>query len=163
MTERLRIILAGGSGQIGTLMARHFHRFGHQVLVIARAAPPAPWQVVKWDGATLGDWAGELEHADVLINLAGRSVNCRYTPANREAIKQSRVQSTLVIGRAIAQLAHPPRLWMNASTATIYRHAFDRPMDEDTGEIGGNEQNCPSPGALALTSPPLGRTHSSPL
>jgi uncharacterized protein len=144
MSDRLRIILAGGSGQIGTLLARHFHACGHQVVIIARSAPPVPWQVVKWDGVTLGEWASELEHAHVLINLTGRSVNCRYTPANRKAIKESRVQSTLLLGRAIAQLAHPPRLWMNASTATIYRHALDRPMDEDTGEIGGNELNCPS-------------------
>ncbi len=79
----------------------------------------------------------------MLINLAGRSVNCRYSLENREIIKQSRVQSTLLLGRAMAQQASPPRLWMNASTATIYRHALDRAMDEDTGEIGGNERNCP--------------------
>jgi uncharacterized protein (TIGR01777 family) len=144
VTEALRIVLAGGSGQIGTLLARHFHRSGHQVVVIARSVQSAPWRVIAWDGTTLGDWTGELERAEVLINLAGRSVNCRYTPANRITIKESRVQSTLALGRAIAHLVHPPRLWMNASTATIYRHALDRPMDEDTGEIGGNEQNCPS-------------------
>lgn len=144
MTEALRIVLAGGSGQIGTLLARHFHRSGHQVVVIARSVQSAPWRVIAWDGTTLGDWTGELERAEVLINLAGRSVNCRYTPANRITIKESRFQSTLALGRAIAHLVHPPRLWMNASTATIYRHALDRPMDEDTGEIGGNEQNCPS-------------------
>jgi len=144
MTEALRVVLAGGSGQIGSLLARHFHERGHQVAVIARSVRPAPWRVVAWDGVTSGEWTGELERADVLINLAGRSVNCRYTPVNRKAIKESRVQSTLLLGRAIAQLAHPPRLWMNASTATIYRHALDRAMDEETGEIGGNEQNCPS-------------------
>jgi len=144
VTEALRIVLAGGSGQIGTLLARHFHRSGHQVVVIARSVQSAPWRVIAWDGTTLGDWTGELERAEVLINLAGRSVNCRYTPANRITIKESRFQSTLALGRAIAHLVHPPRLWMNASTATIYRHALDRPMDEDTGEIGGNEQNCPS-------------------
>lgn len=144
MSEALRIVLAGGSGQMGNLLARHFHESGHQVAVIARSVQAAPWRVVPWDGATLGDWTGELERADLLINLAGRSVNCRYTPANRKAIKESRVQSTLLLGRAIARLAHPPRVWMNASTATIYRHALDRAMDEDTGEIGGNETNCPS-------------------
>jgi uncharacterized protein (TIGR01777 family) len=144
VTEVRRIVLAGGNGQIGTLLARHFHGRGHQVVVIARAVQPAPWRVIQWDGATLGDWTGELEHADVLINLAGRSVNCRYTPANRRAIKESRVQSTLLLGRAVARLLHPPRLWMNASTATIYRHALDRAMDEDTGEIGGKERDCPS-------------------
>ena len=144
MSEALRIVLTGGSGQMGTLLARHFDEQGHQVVVIARSVQPAPWRVVEWDGATLGDWCSELERADLLINLAGRSVNCRYTPANRKAIKESRVQSTLLLGRAIARLAHPPRVWMNASTATIYRHALDRAMDEETGEIGGNERDCPS-------------------
>ncbi|MGD0161463.1 MAG: TIGR01777 family oxidoreductase [Candidatus Sulfotelmatobacter sp.] len=144
MSEALRIVLTGGSGQMGTLLARHFDEQGHQVVVIARSVQPAPWRVVEWDGATLGDWSRELERADLLINLAGRSVNCRYTPANRKAIKDSRVQSTLLLGRAIARLAHPPRVWMNASTATIYRHALDRAMDEETGEIGGNERDCPS-------------------
>ncbi len=91
----------------------------------------------------MGDWTSHLEHADVLINLAGRSVNCRYTPANRAAIKDSRVQTTRLLGQAIRGLVHPPRLWMNASTATIYRHALDRPMDEETGEIGGKEANAP--------------------
>jgi uncharacterized protein len=144
VSEALRIVLTGGSGQMGTLLARHFDEQGHQVVVIARSVQAAPWRVVEWDGATLGDWSSELERADLLINLAGRSVNCRYTPANRKAIKDSRVQSTLLLGRAIARLAHPPRVWMNASTATIYRHALDRAMDEETGEIGGNERDCPS-------------------
>ena len=144
MTDALRIVLAGGNGQIGTLLARHFQKRGHQVVVIARSFQPAAWRMVEWDGATLGDWTRELEGVDLLINLAGRSVNCRYTPENRRAIKESRVQSTLALGRAIAQLADPPRLWMNASTATIYRHALDRAMDEDTGEIGGSERDCPS-------------------
>lgn len=144
MTEALRVVLAGGNGQIGTLLARHFHQRVNQVVVIARSAQPAPWRVIRWDGSTLGDWTRELEGTDVLINLAGRNVNCRYTSANQREIKESRVQSTLLLGQAIGQLAHPPRLWMNASTATIYRHALDRAMDEDTGEIGGNEKNCPS-------------------
>jgi uncharacterized protein (TIGR01777 family) len=144
VSEALRIVLAGGNGQIGTLLARRFLGCGHQVVVVARSVRLAPWRVVQWDGATLDDWTRELERADVLINLAGRSVNCRYTPENRRTIKESRVQSTLALGRAIAQLADPPRLWMNASTATIYRHAMDRAMDEDTGEIGGNERDCPS-------------------
>jgi uncharacterized protein len=144
VTEAPRIVLAGGNGQIGTLLARHFHGRGHQVVVIARSIQTAPWRVVQWDGATLGDWTRELDGADVLINLAGRSVNCRYNAANRRAIKESRVQSTLLLGRAVARLVRPPRLWMNASTATIYRHALDRAMDEDSGEIGGKERDCPS-------------------
>jgi uncharacterized protein len=81
---------------------------------------------------------------DVLINLAGKSVDCRYTPANRRAIKESRIQTTDLLGQAIGQSVHPLRLWMNASTATIYRHSLDRPMDEQTGKIGGNEPNAPA-------------------
>jgi uncharacterized protein len=144
MTTPLRIVLPGGSGQVGTILARYFHAQGHDVVVLARTATPAPWRVVNWDGATLGNWTSELENADVLINLAGRSVDCRYTPANRRAIKESRIQTTHLLGQAIGQSVHPPRLWMNASTATIYRHALDRPMDEQTGEIGGNELNAPA-------------------
>jgi uncharacterized protein (TIGR01777 family) len=96
-----------------------------------------------WDGATAGEWTAELEGADVLINLAGRSVNCRYGAANRLDIRESRVRSTLALHEAIAGLRRPPRVWINASTATIYRHALDRPMDEATGELGGGEPGAP--------------------
>jgi hypothetical protein len=144
MTTPLRIVIPGGNGQVGTILSRHFHARGHTVVVLARSGAPAPWGVVNWDGKNLGDWASELEDSDVVINLAGRSVNCRYTAANRQAIKESRVKTTRLLGRAIGQLAHPPRLWMNASTATIYRHIYDRAMDERTGEIGGNEPDAPA-------------------
>ena len=117
---------------------------GHEVIVLARRVTSSPWRVVNWDGENLGGWTSELEHADVVINLAGKSVDCRYTVANRRAIKESRVQTTHLLGQAIAQSTHPPRLWMNASTATIYRHALDRTMDEQTGEIGGNEPDAPA-------------------
>ena len=140
---RPRIVLPGGSGQVGTVLARHFHGRGHEVVVLARGRRPAPWRVVPWDGKNLGGWTSELEDADVVINLAGRSVNCRYTPENRREIFDSRIKTTALLGRAISQLARPPRLWMNASTATIYRHIYDRPMDEETGEIGGNEPDAP--------------------
>jgi uncharacterized protein len=144
----LRIVITGGSGQIGKLLASHFHGQGQQVVVVARSVQPAPWQVIGWDGSTLGDWASTLEGTDVVINLAGRSVNCRYTAANRSAIKASRVHTTHLLGKAISKLANPPRLWMNASTATIYRHSQDLPMDEETGEIGGSERDVPSTCAL---------------
>jgi hypothetical protein len=91
-----------------------------------------------------------LDGADVVINLAGRSVDCRYTPANREAIIQSRVQSTRVIGEAVARLGSPPKLWMNSSTATLYRHALDRPMDECTGEFGGSEPGVPETWSFSI-------------
>jgi uncharacterized protein len=144
MSKTLRIVLAGGNGQIGRLLARHFHGCGHHVVVLARSGAHDPWRTAVWDGATLDDWTRELESADVLINLAGRSVNCRYNSTNRKQIKESRIQTTRLLGQAIAQSACPPRLWMNASTATIYRHALDRAMDEDTGEIGGKEAQVPS-------------------
>jgi NAD dependent epimerase/dehydratase family enzyme len=117
---------------------------GQEVVVLARRVTLTPGRVVNWDGESLGNWTSELENADVLVNLAGRSVDCRYTAANRGAIKEFRVQTTHLLGQAIGQSVHPPRVWMNASTATIYRHALDRPMDEQTGEIGGNEPNAPA-------------------
>jgi uncharacterized protein (TIGR01777 family) len=150
MSRPLHVVLAGGSGQVGSLLARRFHGQGHRVIVLARTVASVspvssfPWQVVHWDGTTFGDWTSYLEHADVVINLAGRSVNCRYTEANRKAIKDSRVQTTRLLGQAIGKAVHPPPLWMNASTATIYRHTLDRAMDEDTGELGGSEPDAPS-------------------
>jgi uncharacterized protein (TIGR01777 family) len=144
MKNRLRIVIPGGSGQVGAILSRYFHAQGHDVVVLARSANFAQWRVVNWDGENLGGWTSELENSDVVVNLGGRSVNCRYTAANRKAIMESRTKSTRLLGKAIRQLAHPPRLWMNASTATIYRHIFDRAMDEQTGEIGGDEPDAPA-------------------
>jgi uncharacterized protein (TIGR01777 family) len=139
----LRILIPGGSGQVGRLLARHFHERGDHVTVLARGHVGGPWKSQYWDGATLGSWTRAVDDTDVVINLAGRSVDCRYTPANRREILDSRVRSTRVLGEAIARSSHPPAVWMNASTATIYRHALDRPMDEPTGELGGKELNAP--------------------
>jgi hypothetical protein len=139
----LRIVLPGGSGQVGQALARHFQAQGDHVTVLTRSPFSAAWQTVHWDGATEGPWTEALEAADVCINLAGRSVNCRYTPANCAAIYNSRIGTTRLLNRVIASLSNPPRVWLNASTATIYRHALggtaDRAMDEATGELGGNE------------------------
>jgi uncharacterized protein len=140
----LRVVITGGSGQIGQILARHFHAQGHAVAIVARHVQPAPWSTVGWDGLHPGDWGKEVDGADVVINLAGRSVNCRYNQANRREIKESRVITTQLVGDAIATASQPPRLWMNASTATIYRHALDRPMDDIDGEIGGREPGIPS-------------------
>ena len=142
--RKLRIVIPGGSGQVGNVLARHFHGQGHSVTVLSRQSMSAPWQIVPWNGHDLGNWAQAIDGADIVINLAGRNVNCRYTPANRREILESRTFSTRAVGRAIAQAAKPPLLWMNASTATIYRHALDRPMDETTGELGGQETGAPS-------------------
>jgi uncharacterized protein len=139
----MRIIIPGGSGQVGRILARHFHAKGHTVTVLSRAPNAAPWRVIRWDGLTSGAWVAELEQSDVCINLAGRSVNCRYNTENRRAIYESRIRSTLLLNRVIASLNQPPRLWVNASTATIYRHALDRPMDEVSGELGGDEPGAP--------------------
>jgi len=143
LSQRLKIVIPGGSGQVGHILARHFHAQGHAVTVLSRDPQPAPWRIVPWDGATAGDWTGELEGSDICINVAGRSVNCRYHAANRRAILQSRLRSTHLLNQVIAALRNPPPLWINASTATIYRHALDRPMDEFTGEVGGNEPGAP--------------------
>jgi uncharacterized protein (TIGR01777 family) len=139
----MKIVLPGGAGQVGQILARHFHAQGHAVTVLSWHPRPAPRRVLLWDGMTPGVWIEDLEHSDVCINLAGRSVNCRYTPASRQSIRQSRVRSTRLLNRVIASLNHPPRLWLNASTATIYRHALDRPMNETDGELGCNEPGAP--------------------
>jgi uncharacterized protein (TIGR01777 family) len=139
----MKIIIAGGSGQVGTIIARHFHQEGHRVLVLSRRVQNTPWETIPWDGATLGSWVADVDGSDVWINLAGRSVNCRYNRQNRREILDSRVLSTSVLHEAIAKLERPPAVWLNASTATIYRHALDRPMDEATGELGGNEAGAP--------------------
>jgi uncharacterized protein (TIGR01777 family) len=141
-TRPLRIVLPGGSGQVGQVLARHFQERGHHVTVLTRGPYTAPWQTVHWDGVSEGEWTEQLEGADVCINLAGRSVNCRYTAENRRQIYDSRIDTTKLLGVAIGQMADPPKLWLNASTATIYRHALDRPMDEATGELGGSERGA---------------------
>jgi uncharacterized protein len=142
-THPLRIVIPGGSGQVGRVLARHFQQCGHQVVVLTRSPHAAEWQTVHWDAQTTGLWMQYLEGADVCINLTGRSVNCRYTPDNRVKIYNSRIVSTRLLGEVIGSLQNPPRLWLNASTATIYRHALDRPMDENTGEFGGSEPGAP--------------------
>jgi uncharacterized protein (TIGR01777 family) len=139
----MKIIIPGGSGQVGTLLARAFHTDGHQVVVLSRKPNQAPWRVVAWDGETVGDWAAEIDGADVVLNLAGRSVNCRYHAENRRQIMESRINSTRVVGKAIAGAARPPQVWLQASTATIYAHRYDAANDEATGILGGSEARVP--------------------
>jgi len=139
----MKIVIPGGSGQVGRVLARHFHELGHAVTVLSRTPRAEAWRVTAWDGLTPGPWIADLQESDVCINLAGRSVNCRYQAANRRAILESRVRSTGLLNNILACLNPAPRLWINASTATIYRHALDRPMDEATGELGGNETGAP--------------------
>jgi uncharacterized protein (TIGR01777 family) len=140
----MKIVIPGGSGQVGTILARAFHERGDDVVVLSRTQNSStPWRTVKWDGESLGEWTTEFEGADVIINLAGQSVNCRYTEANRRVIKESRLKSTKAVGEVIAAATVPPRLWLQASTATIYAHRYDAPNDEATGIIGGSEPNAP--------------------
>lgn len=136
----LRIVIPGGSGQVGRMLAAYFQQRGHHVIVLTRGPYTAPWQTVHWDGVHTGPWVETLEGADVCINLAGRSINCRYTARNRRSLYDSRIGSTHLLHAAISGLANPPRVWLNASSATIYRHALDRDMDEATGEVGGSEK-----------------------
>ena len=139
----MKIVIPGGSGQLGTLLARSFNQAGHEVVVLSRKPANGPWRTVQWDGETLGKWVDEFEGADAVINLAGQSVNCRYTRENRKIITESRLKSTKAVGDAIGQAWNPPRVWLQASTATIYAHTFGPPHDEANGILGGAEPNVP--------------------
>jgi uncharacterized protein (TIGR01777 family) len=142
-TRPLRVVIPGGAGHLGRLVAAHLHARGDAVTVLSRGGSVARWRTASWDGENLDDWTRELDSADLVINLAGRSVNCRYNAANRREILESRVRTTELLGEAISKLHRPPRLWINASSATIYRHSLDREMDEATGELGGHEPGAP--------------------
>jgi uncharacterized protein (TIGR01777 family) len=139
----LKVVIPGGTGQVGVVLARAFHERGDEVVVLSRSPGAAPWREVVWDAKSPGDWAGEIDGSDVVINLAGRSVNCRYNAENRRLIKESRVDSTRAVGQAIARAARPPRVWLQAGTATIYAHRYDAPNDEATGILGGSEPDLP--------------------
>ncbi|MFH9060402.1 TIGR01777 family oxidoreductase [Streptomyces coeruleorubidus] len=137
----MKIVIPGGTGQVGTVLKRALSAAGHDVVVLSRR--PRQQGDVHWDGTTLGPWAGEIDGSDVVVNLAGRSVNCRYTPAHLREMMDSRVHSARVVGEAIAAAARPPRVWLQMSTATVYAHRFDAPNDEATGVIGGTEPDAP--------------------
>ncbi len=150
MTSK-RILIPGGSGQIGQILARYLYAAGHDVTVLSRKphrSKSTPWKTVRWDGLTLDPaWTALLEGADAVIHMSGRTVDCRYTARNRRQILDSRILPTLLLGRAIEQCAQPPKLWMNSSTSTFYRHTLDgpedHPQDEFTGELGGSEPGVP--------------------
>jgi len=140
----MKIAIPGGTGQIGTVLARALHQDGHEVIVIGRQSPKiAPWRVARWNPASAAGWEDKFDGVDVVINLAGRSVNCRYTPENRKEILQSRVESVLALGQAMSNAKRPPRVWLQASTATIYAHTYGAPNDEVSGVIGGTEPDVP--------------------
>ena len=139
----MKIVIPGGTGQIGGILSRTLLARNHDVVVLSRGGT-SDARLVVWDGRTLGPWAREVDGADVVINLAGRSVNCRYTDANLKAMMSSRVDATRAVGTAIAKAVRPPRVWLQMSTATIYAHRVDAPNDEATGRIGGDEPEAPS-------------------
>jgi uncharacterized protein (TIGR01777 family) len=146
----MKIVIPGGSGQVGTLLARAFQARGDDVVVLSRRPTAVPWRMVKWDPGGGGAWMREVDGADVVINLAGHSVNCRYSARNRRAILESRVTSVRAVAAAIGRARRPPATWLQASTATIYAHRFDAPNDEATGVLGGDEADLPDSWRFSL-------------
>ena len=136
----MKVIIPGGSGQVGQILCRAFSQSGDEVVILSRSGRNGS---VCWDGKSLGNWTKQIDGADVVINLAGRSVNCRYTKRNLQQMLESRVHSTRVIGKAIAGSKTPPTVWLQMSTATIYSHRFDAANDERNGRIGGSESDVP--------------------
>ncbi|NND98614.1 MAG: TIGR01777 family protein [Pirellulaceae bacterium] len=148
----MKVVLAGGSGQLGQILTRDFCRRGWQVVVLSRKEtchlPNLDTsfdnvRTCRWDGRSSDSWCRELADSDIVVNLAGRSVDCRYHQANRRLIVDSRVNSTRTLAQAIADCPTPPKLFLQSSTATIYSHRYDGTNDEVTGVIGGNEPNVP--------------------
>jgi uncharacterized protein (TIGR01777 family) len=129
---------------VGQILARAWSARGHDVVVLSRSPGARVGRWVEWDGRTLGPWVREIDGADAVVNLAGRSVNCRYTDEALREMLASRVDSTRVVGEAIALAASPPRVWMQMSTATIYAHRYDAPNGERDGILGGAEPGVPA-------------------
>lgn len=146
----MKVVVAGGTGQVGGVLRRALSGAGHEVVVLSRhpsVALESGIRHVGWDGRTLGSWAGEVDGADAVVNLAGRSVSCRYTDDNLRQMMDSRIDSARVVGQAIAGAARPPGTWLQMSTATIYADRSNEPgnppNDEATGVIGGEEPHTP--------------------
>lgn len=133
-----KIIIAAGTGFLGNVLIDHFKNKAEEIIILTRSKKRSSGNIryVTWDAKTIGTWREELEDAEVLINMTGKSVDCRYHQKNKDLILSSRVESTEVLGKAIAGCNHPPKVWLNSSTATIYRHSLDKKMNEETGEIG---------------------------
>jgi len=128
------IIIAGGTGFLGQVLKDHFTKQNYTVFILSRH--PKSENEIYWNGTELGDWTKHLENADALINLAGKSVDCRYTDKNKKAIYNSRIDTTNLLGLAVNLCDNPPKYWFNSSTATIYKGSLDRPNTEKTGIIG---------------------------
>jgi len=134
------ILIAGGSGFIGKNIEFYFSKKGYQVKILSRN--PKRKNEIFWNARDLNDsWIKHLENLDVLINLTGKNINCRFTDKNKKLIKTSRVDATHVLGKAIDGCKNPPKVWMNASTTSIYKESFDVVMDENHHELGNDFEN----------------------
>jgi uncharacterized protein len=133
-----KIVLAGGNGYLGNVLASHFSHVADEVIIFSRKPKPSDGniQTIVWDGKTEGVWMKYLHNADLLVNLCGKNVNCRYTPENQKEIIASRVVPTELLGKVITEMNNPPALWINITSATIYRHASDHSQDEVNGQEG---------------------------
>ncbi|KAB2653747.1 MAG: TIGR01777 family protein [Verrucomicrobia bacterium] len=140
--NKQRIILAGGSGFLGGELAKHFKTLDWEVVILTRSPKSRTDGVreIVWDTKSLGDWTRELDGATAVVNLTGRSVDCRYNAKNRREIMDSRVYSTRVVGEAIVRCENPPRIWLNSSTATLYQHTFGTPHNESSREMDSATQ-----------------------
>jgi uncharacterized protein len=133
----MKVVIAGGSGYLGRCIASYYDNINADIVILSRTprVPVRNVRTIAWDGKSVGSWATELEGADLLINLTGRSVDCRYTERNKNEILESRINSVTVLAEAVKKLKSPPLCWIQSSSATIYRHAEDRAQDEN-GELG---------------------------
>lgn len=128
------IIIAGGTGFLGQILEQHLSQKGYTIKLLTRH--PKQKHHIYWNAKDLDEWTEALENCEALINLAGRSVDCRYNDSNKKQIYDSRINSTLILGKAIQSCKHPPKVWLNSSTATIYEHSLNKEMDEVNGDIG---------------------------
>jgi uncharacterized protein (TIGR01777 family) len=133
-----KIILAGGTGYLGQVLIEYYINKAKEIVVLSRESHQNIDSIkyCRWDAVTKGEWVKDMEGADLLVNLCGKNVNCRYTAKNRKAILDSRIIPTELLIEVVQGLAQPPKLWLQCASATIYRHAEDCPQDEETGEIG---------------------------
>ena len=135
-----KLIIAAGNGFLGNVLIQHFKNKFEEIVILTRGKSEIKNQIkyVNWNAKSFSGWEKELENTDVVINLAGKSVDCRYTEKNKTEILASRIDSTKILNEAILQCKNPPKHFINSSTATIYRHSEDKEMDEYTGEIGND-------------------------
>jgi uncharacterized protein len=133
-----KLIITAGTGFLGQVLINHFATIFEEIVILTRGKSELKNKIkyIHWDAKTLTGWENELENADVLINLAGKSVDCRYTPKNKKEILDSRINSTAILNKAVLGCKNPPKHWLNSSTSTIYRFSLDKQMSEETGEIG---------------------------